>query len=209
MALLRVNPTRMALMDLKRRSKAARRGHKLLKDKQDGLMQQFLAIIRSAKQLREQVEEQLGKAFEKFLTASVWLSDAQLLNAISSPQAKISLNVQTKNVMSVQIPFFEIKKEGSIKGYGFAGTNALLDEAIEAFDHLFEVLVNLAQIEKQAESMAIELETTRRRVNALEYKMIPDIQDTVKYITMKLDETERAGIIATMLIKASLEAKEK
>jgi len=196
-------------MDLKRRTKAAQRGHKLLKDKQDGLMQQFLAIIRSAKELRQKVEEQLGEAFGKFLTASVWLSDAQLLNALSSPQAKISLNVQTKNVMSVRIPFFEVKKEGSSKGYGFVGTNALLDEAIEAFDELFETLIELAQIEKQAESMAIELETTRRRVNALEYKMIPDMQDTVKYITMKLDETERAGIIATMRIKASLEEQEK
>jgi len=136
------------------------------------------------------------------------MTDAELENALSSPQAKIELAVETKSVMSVKIPFFSIKKEGSIKSYGFAGTNALLDQAIEAFDELFEVLINLAQIEKQAESMAIELETTRRRVNALEHKMIPDLQETVKYIKMKLDESERAGIIATMRIKASLEEAE-
>jgi V/A-type H+/Na+-transporting ATPase subunit D len=209
MARLNVNPTRMALMDLKRRTKAAQRGHKLLKDKQDGLMQHFLGIIRTAKDLRSKVEEEIGAAFRKFLIASAWLTDAQLSNALSSPQATITLGVETKSIMSVRVPFFTIQKEGAIRTYGPHGTNALLDEAIDAFDRLFEVLVELAQIEKQAESMAIELETTRRRVNALEHKMIPDLKETVKYIKMKLDESERAGIIATMRIKASLEAQGK
>ena len=208
MALLNVNPTRMALMDLKRRHKSSKRGHKLLKDKQDGLMQKFLVIIREAKELRGTVEEQIGAAFKTFLIASAWLTDAELSNALSSPQATIKLSVETKSVMSVKIPEFTIQKEGTIKTYGYSGTNALLDEAIDAFDALFEVLISLAQIEKQAESMAIELETTRRRVNALEHKMIPDLEETVKYIKMKLDESERAGIIATMRIKASLEAAE-
>lgn len=204
MALLRVNPTRMALMDLKRRTTSAKRGHKLLKDKQDGLMQQFLAVIRSAKDVRSRVEESLGEAFRTFLVASAWLSDAQLENALSSPQATIELSVDTKSVMSVRIPFFKVQKTGTVKTYGFAGTNALLDKAVEAFDALFEILIELAQIEKQAEALAIELETTRRRVNALEHKMIPDLLETVKYIKMKLDETERSGIIATMRIKASM-----
>lgn len=208
MALLNVNPTRMALMDLKRRHKSAKRGHKLLKDKQDGLMQQFMSIIREAKTLREEVEEQLGNVFKKFLSASAWMTDAQLQNALSSPQAKIELEVETKNVMSVKIPNFTISKEGTIKSYGHAGTNAMFDEAVESLEQVFEVLINLAQIEKQAEAMAIELETTRRRVNALEHKMIPDLEETVKYIKMKLDESERAGIIATMRIKASLEEQE-
>jgi len=96
-----------------------------------------------------------------------------------------------------------------VKSYGLSGTNALLDEAIDAFEALFEILIQLAQIEKQAERMAIELETTRRRVNALEHKMIPDFKETVKYITMMLDENERASIISTMVIKAGLEAQEK
>ena len=122
--------------------------------------------------------------------------------------SKIELEVETKSVMSVKIPNFTISKEGTIKSYGYAGTNAMFDEAVEALEQVFEVLINLAQIEKQAEAMAIELETTRRRVNALEHKMIPDLEETVKYIKMKLDESERAGIIATMRIKASLEEQE-
>lgn len=209
MALLNVNPTRMALMDLKRRHKSSKRGHKLLKDKQDGLMQQFLSIIRQAKDLRMKVEEDLGEVFRKFLMASAWMSEENLANALSSPQAKIELEVETRSVMSVKIPSFTVSKEGTIKSYGYAGTNALFDEAVEALEAVFEVLINLAQIEKQAEAMAIELETTRRRVNALEHKMIPDLEETIKYIKMKLDESERAGIIATMRIKASLEEQEQ
>jgi len=120
----------------------------------------------------------------------------------------MQLDVETKNVMSVRIPFFALKREGSVKSYGLTETNALLDEAIDAFDAVFEALIELAQIEKQAENMAIELETTRRRVNALEHKMIPDLKETVKYIQMKLGENERAGIISTMRIKASLQEQE-
>ena len=209
MAILNVNPTRMALMDLKRRHKSAKRGHKLLKDKQDGLMQQFRAIIRDAKKLREQVEKELGDVFRKFLIASAWMTDAELQNALSSPQANIELEVETKSVMSVKIPIFSIKKEGTIKSYGYAGTNAMFDEAVEALEAVFEILIQLAQIEKQAEAMAIELEVTRRRVNALEHKMIPDLEDTVKYIRLKLDEAERSAIIGTMKIKSQIEAQER
>lgn len=205
MALLNVNPTRMALMDLKRRTKSAQRGHKLLKDKQDGLMQQFMLIVRDAKEARERVESMLGDAFKKFLIASAWLSEAKVDNALSSPEANISLTVETKSVMSVKIPMFTLHKEGNVRTYGLSGTNALLDEAVTSLDSAFEMLITLAQIEKQAEAMAIELETTRRRVNALEHKMIPDLKETVKYIKMKLDETERSGIISTMRIKASME----
>lgn len=209
MALLNVNPTRMILMDLKRRTKSTKRGHKLLKDKQDGLMQHFLSIIREAKDLRLQVEQQLRQAFTLFIASSAWMSEEQMHNALSSPTAKMELEVETKNVMSVRIPFFSLKREGDIRCYGYAGTNALLDQAIEALDELFEALITLAQIEKQAERLAIELEITRRRVNALEHKMIPDLEETVKYIRGKLDETERAAIISTMKVKAQIEAQEK
>ncbi len=208
MSLLNVNPTRMALMDLKHRHKSAKRGHKLLKDKQDGLMQHFLSIIRDAKALRMKAESDLGGVFRAFLMASAWMTESELRNALSSPQAKITLDVEMKNVMSVKIPIFHMAKEGTIKSYGYAGTNALFDTAVEALENVFAMLICLAEIEKQAEAMAIELETTRRRVNALEHKMIPDLEQTVKYIKMKLDESERAGIIATMRIKASLEAQE-
>jgi len=197
----------MALLDLKRRVKSAERGHKLLKDKQDGLMKEFMTIIRGAKRLREDVETKLGSAFKQFLIASAWMKDADLRNALSSPQARLDLSVKTKNVMSVRIPEFTLEKEGDIKTYGMAGTNAFLDEAIDAFDKAFMTLISLAQIEKQAEAMAIELESTRRRVNALEHKMIPDLKDTVKYIRLKLDETERSSIIGTMKVKAQIEAQ--
>jgi V/A-type H+/Na+-transporting ATPase subunit D len=205
MAILNVNPTRMALLDLKKRVKSAQRGHKLLKDKQDGLMQAFMKIIRDAKRLREDVEKKLGEAFKQFLIASAWMQEADLRNALSSPQAAMKLSVKTRNVMSVRIPEFTLEKEGEIKTYGMAGTNKFFDDAIDAFDAAFAILIELAQIEKQAEAMAIELETTRRRVNALEHKMIPDLKDTVKYIRLKLDETERASIIGTMKVKAQIE----
>lgn len=206
MAILHVNPTRMALMELKRKSASAKRGHKLLKDKQDGLMQQFLVVIRTAKRLREEIDLKLQRAFRQFLLASAWLSESELHNALSSPQATISLDYEIKSVMGVKIPFFKLRKEGTIRSYGYANTNAFLDEAIDLFEETFADLVRLAEIEKQAERMAIELETTRRRVNALEHKMLPDLRDTVKFIKMKLDESERSAIVGTMRVKAQLEA---
>lgn len=196
-------------MDLKRRTKAAERGHKLLKDKQDGLMKHFMMIIRSARTLRLQVEQELGSAFKSFLLASAWMSDAQMENALSSPQSSMELSVATQNVMSVRIPVFTLERHGSIRSYGYAATNALLDSAVDAFEHAFDSLITLAEIEKQAENMAVELETTRRRVNALQHKMIPDLKDTVKYIRMKLDEAERSAIISTMKVKAQIEAQEQ
>lgn len=206
MAILHVNPTRMALMELKRKSASAKRGHKLLKDKQDGLMQQFLVVIRTAKQLREEIDLKLQRAFRTFILASAWLSESELQNALSSPQATISLDYEIKSVMGVKIPVFKLRKEGTIRSYGYANTNAFLDEAVDLFEETFAALVRLAEIEKQAERMAIELETTRRRVNALEHKMLPDLKDTVKYIKMKLDESERSAIVGTMRVKAQLEA---
>lgn len=204
MALLRVNPTRMVLMDLKRRTVSAKRGHKLLKDKQDGLMQQFLAIIRDARTLRSRIEKEFGESLRIWLTAGAWLTDAELENTLSSPQTELRLDVRTKNVMSVRIPVFSLQRSGSLQSYAYAGTNALFDHAVRSLDELCETLLRLAEIEKQAENMAIELETTRRRVNALEHRLIPDLKETVKYISMKLGEAERAGIISTMKVKAKI-----
>jgi len=197
----------MSLMDLKRRAKSAQRGHKLLKDKQDGLMKQFLQIVRRAKAVRRNVEDELSGAFRSFLHASAWMSDAEMDNALGSPRAVTRLTVDTKTVMSVRIPLFSLQRERTGRAYGFSMTNALLDESVEAFERVFPLLIELAQIEKQAENMAIELETTRRRVNALEHKMIPDLQETVKYIKMKLDESERGAIVGTMRVKASIQAQ--
>jgi len=208
MAKLDVKPTRMELLNLKKRLKSAKRGHKLLKDKQDGLMQKFMEIIREAKAMRREVEEKLGGAFKNFMFASSMMMPEMLESALLYPSAKVDLEVKTKNVMSVHIPYFTIKQEGDILNYGYLQTSGELDMALAAFQEVFPLLIKLAEIEKQAERLAAELETTRRRVNALEYKLIPDLTETLKFITMKLSEAERSTIVSVMRIKAMIEAQE-
>lgn len=203
MALLNVNPTRMALMDLKNRSKSAKRGHKLLKDKQDGLMRQFLEVVREVRQLREQVEEEMTNVFRLYLKASASMTDADTQNALQSSQARLRIDIETKSVMGVKIPLFGVQQEGSMRTYGLPGTNMQFDQSVTALEELLPLLMRLAESEKKAENMAKELEVTRRRVNALEHKMIPDLQETIKFIKLKLDESERSSIVATMKVKAS------
>ncbi|MFH1534059.1 MAG: V-type ATP synthase subunit D [Nitrospirota bacterium] len=208
MAKLDVKPTRMELLNLKKRHKSAKRGHKLLKDKQDGLMKQFMEIIREAKASRREVEKNLGSAFKNFMFASSMMLPEMLESALLYPSAKVELEVRTKNVMSVYIPYFDIKQEGDILNYGYLQTSGELDISLAAFQDVFPLLIKLAEIEKQAERLAAELETTRRRVNALEYKLIPDLEETLKFITMKLAETERSTIVGVMRIKAMIEEQE-
>lgn len=209
MAKLNVKPTRMELLNLKKRYKSAVRGHKLLKDKQDGLMKQFMEIIKEAKASRREVEKHLGGAFKNFMQASSMMQPEMLESALLYPSAKVELEVTTKNVMSVRIPFFDLKQEGDILNYGYLQTSGELDMALSAFQEVFPLLLKLAEIEKQAERLAAELETTRRRVNALEHRMIPDLKETVKFISMKLAETERSTIVGVMAIKAMIQAKEE
>lgn len=205
MAKLDVKPTRMELLNLKKRVKSAKRGHKLLKDKQDGLMKTFMEIIREAKAMRREMEEKLAKSFKNFMFASSMMMPEMLESALLYPSAKVELEVSTKNVMSVYIPFFDLKQEGDILNYGYLQTSGELDMALGAFQEVFPLMIKLAGVEKQAERLAAELETTRRRVNALEYRMIPDLEETVKFITMKLAESERSTIVSVMLIKAMIE----
>ncbi|MBI4235591.1 V-type ATP synthase subunit D [Candidatus Peregrinibacteria bacterium] len=207
MAKLDVKPTRMELLNLKKRLKSANRGHKLLKDKQDGLMKQFMAIIREAKVLRRGVEEKLSAAFKNFMFASSMMLPEMLESALLYPSANVTLTVVKKNVMSVYIPYFKLEQEGDILNYGYLQTSGELDIALAAFQDVFPLLIKLAEIEKQAERLAAELETTRRRVNALEYKLIPDLRETLKFITMKLAENERSTIVSVMRIKAMIEAQ--
>lgn len=209
MAILNVNPTRMNLLNLKKRVKTAARGHKLLKDKQDGLMQKFMEVVREAKVVREEVEKNIGAAFSNFLSASASMTPSTLENALMFPKAKVSLAVETKVVMSVKIPEFKLNKSGEVVTYGFAQTTGELDAALISFSDVFELLIKLAQIEKSAENLADELEKTRRRVNALEHVLIPNLNDTVKFIYMKLGEAERSGITNTMRVKAMLKAQEE
>lgn len=201
MAVLNVNPTRMVLLSLKKRVKSASRGHKLLKDKQDGLMKKFMEVIREAKDTREQVERELTDAFGHFVTSSSLTFPEMLESALLHPEVTTSLKVDTKNVMSVRIPQFTFEQEGSFFTYGMHQTNGELDLSLQKLSAVFELLIKLAEIEKSAEALAEELETTRRRVNALEHKLIPDLKETVKFIQMKLGEMERSSIVNTMIIK--------
>ena len=206
MAIMNVNATRMALLTLKKKIKSAKRGHKLLKDKQDGLMQKFMEIIREAKKMREEVEEKLGAAFKTFIRASSLMKEEFLEGALLYSTAKTKLDVKTKNVMSVRIPQFKVDVEGEVVNYGYLQTSGELDISLQSFLDVFPLLIKLAEIEKSAEALADELEKTRRRVNALEYRMIPDLEDTIKFIQMKLGEMERGAIINTMVVKAKIEA---
>ena len=209
MARLNVNPTRMELSKLKIRLKTAARGHKLLKDKQDELMRQFIEMVKQNKKLREKVEEKLQNSFKDFLLARGVMSDEMLENAVAYPKEEISLNVKMKNIMSVNVPEMTFVKKNADKSniypYGFAQTSADLDDAIDGLNHIMSELLELAQIEKACQLMADEVEKTRRRVNALEYMTIPQLKETIRFIQMKLDENERASITRLMKVKSMMQ----
>lgn len=199
----RVNPTRMELLRLKKRSTLAKKGHKLLKDKRDGLMQEFMSIVRQARELREQVDEQLAEAMRHFVLAqSSMVPEAVELVERLRPY-RIALTTAEKNVMGVRIPEFDIELKETDEQYSVWETSIELDAAMQAFQKLLPLLLKLASIEKAAELLAQEIETTRRRVNALEYVLIPQLQQTIKYIRMKLDEQERAAIVTSMALKGA------
>ena len=208
MAKLKVNPTRMALSELKLRLVTAKRGHKLLKDKQDELMRQFINLIKENKKLRVEVEKELSDSFKSFLLASATMSPLFLESAISFPKTKIAVEMNSKNIMSVNVPemkFVKDEMEGSIFPYGFVQTSAELDDTVIKLQKVLDNLLSLAEIEKSCQLMADEIEKTRRRVNALEYSTIPNLEETVKDIRMKLDENERATITRLMKVKQMLQ----
>lgn len=205
MARLNVNPTRMVLTGLKKRLQTARRGHKLLKDKRDELMKKFLEIVRENKALREEVEEKLNLVHSRFVMARAVMSSEIVEEALMFPKVEVNLNTSTRNIMSVDVPALEftteIGNEGDIYPYGFANTTAELDEAISTLSELTPKLLKLAEIEKSAQLLADEIERTRRRVNALEYVLIPNLEETIKYIVMKLEENERSNLTRLMKVK--------
>ena len=213
MAKLNVNPTRMELSRLKIRLKTAVRGHKLLKDKQDELMRQFIDMIKKNKKLREKVEEMLQNSFKDFLLSRGVMSDEMLENAIAYPKEKIGVEVKKKNIMSVNVPQMTFVKEnegnqGMIYPYGYAQTSADLDDAIDGLNSVMDNLLELAEVEKACQLMADEVEKTRRRVNALEYMTIPQLKETIRFIQMKLDENERGSITRLMKVKDMMSKKE-
>jgi len=205
MARLNVNPTRMVLTGLKKRLKTARRGHKLLKDKRDELMKRFLDIVRENKRLREEVERKVGIVHSRFVMARALMNSEVLEEALMFPKVEVNLKASTKNIMSVDVPVLEYTTEGGGEGdiypYGFANTTGELDEAIATLSELVPELLKLAEMEKSAQLLADEIEKTRRRVNALEYVLIPNLEETIKYIVMKLDENERSNLTRLMKVK--------
>lgn len=199
----RVNPTRMELTRLKRQIVIARRGHKLLKDKQDELIKKFVDMVKENKRLREEVEKELQLAFKNFIIARSQMPKEVLEESLMIPSARVSIDVSKENIMSVNVPKIKINKEegGNIYSYGLATTSAELDSAITILSRMLEKMLKLSEIEKACQLMADEIEKTRRRVNALEYVMIPTMEENIKYITMKLDENERSTITRLMKIK--------
>ncbi|MFC2593686.1 V-type ATP synthase subunit D [uncultured Fretibacterium sp.] len=201
MARINVNPNRMELSKLKKRLVVARRGHKLLKDKQDALIKAFLERARAGKALREKVEAELQECYGTFAFSRAQTTPEILEQALIFPGARCTLSVAWRNVMSVMVPKYDVKQEGNPVNYGFASVPLLLDVALEQFSKLILRLLELAAEEKAIRLMAGEIERTRRRVNALEYVMIPNLQETIRYISMKLDEQERSTLSRLMKIK--------
>ena len=205
MAELNVNPTRMELTRLKKQLSTALRGHKLLKDKRDELMRQFLDMIRETKTLREEVEERLKSVNNDFVLASSVMSKEELDTALLAPKQEVYLETSTRNVMSVDIPVYSFKtrtgEQSDIFSYGFASTSFELDDAVSGLAELLPDMLKLAEMEKSVKLMADEIEKTRRRVNALEHVMIPRYQETIHFISMKLEENERASRARLMKVK--------
>ena len=208
MASTTVNPTRMELSRLKGRLKTAVRGHKLLKDKRDELMKQFLEIVRKNRELRAKVEKGLEQANAAFTVAAALMSPEMLEQALLYPKQSVELDMKFRNIMSVDVPVYQFHTRNEdpteIYPYGFAQTSGELDDAVTELSGVFQDMLKLAQIEKTSQLLAEEIEKTRRRVNALEYVKIPQMQANIKYITMKLDENERANTIRLMKVKSMI-----
>ncbi|AUS95683.1 V-type ATP synthase subunit D [Clostridium thermosuccinogenes] len=205
MAVMNVNPTRMEMTRLKKRLAVARRGHKLLKDKRDELMKKFLDTVRKNKELREKVEKLISDSYTNFLVARAVMSSEVLEEALMFPKKSISLDVGSRNIMSVDVPVLNYKADGGDDGdiysYGFASTSSELDASVAALASALPYMLELAETEKTAQLLAEEIERTRRRVNALEYVLIPQLTETITYIAMKLEENERGNITRLMKVK--------
>lgn len=205
MATKQVNPTRMELTRLKKKLATATKGHKLLKDKRDELMRQFLDMVKLNKQLREKVEKAIGEANKNFVLASASMTNESLAVSMLAPKQEVYLQVESANIMSVEVPRYKINyrtpDEGDMFCYGLAFTSCDLDDAVSSLSDILPDMLKLAEVEKSCQLMADEIEKTRRRVNALEHVMIPETKASIKYISMKLDENERATQTRLMKVK--------
>ena len=211
-----INPTRQELNRLKTRLRTSMRGHKLLKDKRDELMKQFMDVVRENRALRKRVEEELMRAHGAFTVAAALMSPEMLEQSLLYPKQSVELDMTFQNIMSVDVPQYQFRTSsqdpGEVYPYGFAQTSGELDDAVDALSRVLSDMLRLAEVEKTSQLLAEEIEKTRRRVNALEYVEIPEMQANIKYITMKLDENERSNTIRLMkvkdmILKESLEEK--
>lgn len=199
-----INPTRMELTRLKGRLKTATRGHKLLKDKRDEMMKQFLDVVRRNRELRHKVEQGLRRANASMAVASALMGPEVLEQSLLYPKVGVELDVRYRNIMSVNVPVYDFRttgEPGDVYPYGFAQTSGELDAALDQLSGVFQDMLELAQVEKTMQLLAQEIEKTRRRVNALEYVMIPETQKNIRYISMKLDENERGNTTRLMKVK--------
>ena len=211
MASTAITPTRMVLNQLKGRLKTARRGHKLLKDKRDELMRQFMDVVKRNKELRIRVEEGLTAAFASLQVASSIMSPEMMEQALLYPRQSVELGMTYKNIMSVNVPRYSFHTKNDdpseVYPYGFAQTSGELDDALEKLSLVFQDMLELAEVEKTMQLLAEEIEKTRRRVNALEYVMIPELEGNIKYISMKLEENENATKVRLLKVGRFFVAK--
>lgn len=205
MANVVVNPTRMELTRLKKKLVTASRGHKLLKDKRDELMRQFLDMARENMELRKKVEAGIKAANTNFVIAKAGMNEQTLSTALMAPKQEVRIALGDRNVMSVDIPVYDYKTKSAnsndIYSYGFAFTSGELDDAVKSLSDILPDMLRLAEMEKSCQMLAAEIEKTRRRVNALEHVIIPETREGIKYISMKLDENERSTQVRLMKVK--------
>ncbi len=208
MSLIRVNPTRMEMTRLKRQLTTAKRGHKLLKDKQDEMIRQFMLLIKKNRSLRIEVEEELSQVMKKFSMAKLKMSRVGMLEAMMIPSQATNVEVGSKSIMNIKIPTVKYETQKAIDlTYGFAFTPSELDKTIIDLSQLLPKLIELAQLDKSCDMLANEIEKTRRRVNAIEFIMIPNMIESIRYIQMKLEDNERSNIIRLMKSKEIILAK--
>ena len=205
MANVVVNPTRMELTRLKKKLVTASRGYKLLKDKRDELMRQFLDMARENMELRKKVEAGIKAANTNFVIAKAGMNEQTLSTALMAPKQEVRIALGDRNVMSVDIPVYDYKTKSAnsndIYSYGFAFTSGELDDAVKSLSDILPDMLRLAEVEKSCQMLAAEIEKTRRRVNALEHVIIPETREGIKYISMKLDENERSTQVRLMKVK--------
>lgn len=204
MAILNVNPTRMELSQLRRRLTTATRGHKLLKDKQDELVRQFILLAKENQALRIKMEKAVQEGMERYVLASSSMADTILEEAFAIPLNKISLDVQSRTIMNMEVPVLnEVYEEDGNEesfSYGFVSTTSELDLSLRHLESILPLMLQLAEIEKTCQLMSDEIERTRRRVNALEYMTIPNLTETITYIERTLAEGERSNITRIMKV---------